>query len=162
MNATLMQTVFGGCGAGSAAGDLGIAILRVGIGVFIAYHGHGKVWNDEGFGPTTQFVEFVGTMGFPVPVLFAWMAALTEFVGGALIVLGLLTRPVALALAFNMAVAAFLAHRSAPLFATGQGASKEPALLYLLPFVFFVLAGAGRISVDHLILRTQRRSRQEP
>jgi putative oxidoreductase len=81
---------------------------------------------------------------------------LAEFVGGILIAIGLATRPAALALTFNMAVAAFVAHRSDPLF-MGGGAAKEPALLYLIPFAALVLTGAGRYSIDRIIAAGRRR-----
>jgi putative oxidoreductase len=113
-------------------------------------HGMSKVWGPGRFGPPSQLVEGVDHLGFPFPVLFAWCAALTEFLGALLLAAGLLTRPAALALSFNMFVAAFMAHRSDPFFAM-QGPSKEPALLYLLPFLLFVFTGAGRFSADRLI-----------
>jgi putative oxidoreductase len=143
---SIKPLLFGGPGSSTLLGDVGLAIARVGIGMLLAWnHGYGKVWGEQGFGPSDKFIAGVTQLGFPAPTLFAWCAALTEFLGAILLALGLLTRPVAAILCFNMAVAAFGTHLH-------QGLSKqEPALMYLLPFAMFALVGAGRISVDHLI-----------
>jgi putative oxidoreductase len=152
MKNLLKNLLFGGPGAGSVIGDFGLAILRIGIGLMMALgHGYGKVFHDGALGPPQMLVDGVTAMGFPAPYAFAWCAALAEFAGALLLAVGLFTRPAALALTFNMGVAAFVVHRADPLFMTGQGASKEPALLFLLPFVFLLFAGAGRFSLDRLI-----------
>jgi putative oxidoreductase len=156
MKATLKNLIFGGPGSASRVGDAGLLLLRL-TGLMIAIgHGMSKVIGEGRFGPPEQLVAGVTKMGFPVPTAFAWGAALAEFVGGILIAIGLATRPAALALTFNMAVAAFVAHRSDPLF-MGGGAAKEPALLYLIPFAALVLTGAGRYSIDRIIAAGRRR-----
>ncbi|MEM8875023.1 MAG: DoxX family protein [Planctomycetota bacterium] len=149
----LIPILFGGAGASTLLGDVGLAILRVGTGLLIAAHGLPKIPPSEGF------IGMVEGLGFPAPALAAWGAGITELVGGVLLALGLLTRPVALALVGNMAVAAFLAHADDPLLLKptridGAGyytAGKEFALLYLLPFVAFALLGAGKTGVDMFI-----------
>jgi putative oxidoreductase len=114
-------------------------------------HGMGKVIGEGRFGPPPQFVEGLAKMNVPAPTVAAWCSALAEFVGGALLAIGLLTRPAALALTINMLVAAFVAHASAPWFSTGTGPAKEPALLFLVPFVALLMTGPGRYSIDRLI-----------
>jgi putative oxidoreductase len=114
-------------------------------------HGMSKMFGDGRFGPDPQFAEGLAKMNVPAPTLAAWCAALAEFVGGALLAVGLLTRPAALALTINMAVAAFVAHASAPWFMSGQGPAKEPALLFLMPFIALLLTGPGRFSIDRAI-----------
>ncbi|WP_428938612.1 DoxX family protein [Fontivita pretiosa] len=161
MKPVIRKLLFGGEGAATVFADIGLTILRLGTGLGISLgHGLGKVWGPEGFGPSPQFVAGVQGLGLPLPTAFAWLAALTEFAGGLLLAAGLFTRPAALFLSINMAVAAFVVHADAPLFMTGQGAAKEPALLYLLPFVFFIFAGGGWFSVDHLLVGTGRASRR--
>jgi len=120
-------------------------------------HGMSKVFQPGHFGPPEQFVQGVAKMGFPAPTLFAWLSALAEFLGGLLIAMGLLTRPAAAVLAFNMAVAAFVTMLHAPFVSSGGGASKEPALLYLLPFLLLIATGAGRYSFDFLWRRSFER-----
>lgn len=153
----IRNILFGGLGAATTFGDIGLAIARIGIGgLMAAGHGYGKIFHDKGFGPDADMVQGVGEMGFPMPVLFAWLAALAEFLGGILIALGLMTRPVAFALTFNMAVAAFIAHGKDPLLLKSGMPAKELALLFLLPFLMFFFTGAGRFSLDALLRRTRR------
>ena len=159
MKSTMKNLLFGGPGSASPVGDVGLLLLRL-VGLMMAIgHGMSKIIGDGRFGPPEQVVAGVQKMGFPAPTAFAWGAALAEFLGGILIALGLLTRPAALALAFNMAVAAFVAHGGDPLFMSGKGAAKEPALLYLIPFAALALTGAGRYSIDRLI--AARRPRKD-
>lgn len=77
-------------------------------------------------------------------------AGLLEFIGGILIVIGLFTRPTALILCGEMAVAYFLVHakRPGPLPIQNGG---ELAVLYAFFFLWLVFAGAGAISVDAAI-----------
>lgn len=120
--------------------DLGMFVLRVFAGGAMAYaHGLGKIPPSEGL------INGVTALGFPVPVIFAWSAALAELIGGGLIALGLYTRISSLFLGFTMAVAAFGAHAADPF------QKQEMALLYLAVCIFFMLAGAGNWSLDKII-----------
>ncbi|HLL90878.1 MAG TPA: DoxX family protein [Tepidisphaeraceae bacterium] len=149
MARNLKPLLFGGAGGASTFADLGLLLLRVTIGTFMAFgHGMGKLPFLGGELP----VGGVTKLGFPAPTLFAWLLALTEFVGGLLLAIGLLTRPAAFAIMFGMGVAAFVAHGNDPWFARG-GPSKEMAMLFLVPALLFVLAGAGRFSIDALFNR---------
>ncbi len=150
----IKNLLFGGAGATTRFGDIGLLILRAGTGLLMAYgHGLSKVYSNGSVGISDQLVSGVKAMNFPAPTAFAWMAALTEFLGGILLALGLMTRPVALALTFNMAVAAFGVHGKDPL------AVKEMALLYLLAFQVFVFTGAGRFSLDKFLRKSSAAAR---
>jgi putative oxidoreductase len=151
MNA-LKRFVFGGAGGANLWSDIGLAILRIAIGLMMAFgHGKGKLFTDAGFGPPERFVSGVAKLGFPAPNFFAWCAGLTEFIGALLLAVGLITRPVAIILCLNMAVAAFGTHWGDPIFKGSTPSYKEPALLYLAPFLMFACTGAGRFSADHFI-----------
>ena len=89
--------------------------------------------------------EQVAQMGFPAVGFFALAACLGEFVGGVLLVLGLLTRPSAGVLAFIMGMAAFRFHGVTPI--TGMHIAQG----FFWLFVVFVALGAGRLSVDHAL-----------
>jgi putative oxidoreductase len=102
-------------------------------------HGLGKVQNPD------KIIAGAEGMGFPVPMLFGWAAILSEFLGGILLALGLLTRPVAVFIGITMAVAAFIAHGADPF------GRKEMALLYLGIMLLFACVGGGRLSIDKLI-----------
>lgn len=127
-------------GSLSRTADIGLLILRVFAGLALAFgHGMGKM------PPSERFVERVSAMGFPGGELFAWLAALAEVVGGFLIALGLLTRPVAVFVACHMAIVAAVAHANDPF------SGKEKALLFLAIFISFAFTGAGRNSLDALV-----------
>jgi len=67
--------------------------------------------------------------------------------GATDLILGLGTRFAAIPVVIAMGVAALVVHANDPLL-MGQGASKEPALLYAIPFLALVFTGGGRFSVD--------------
>jgi uncharacterized membrane protein YphA (DoxX/SURF4 family) len=68
--------------------DVGLALLRIVVGLaFMTIFE--KVMPREGvWGPQQWFIDDVTNMGFPMPVLFAWLAVLSEFVGGFLLIAG--------------------------------------------------------------------------
>ena len=138
---TLRAFLFGS-GDTSQSTDLGLLVLRVGVGLTMAFaHGLGKIPPSEGF------IGAIGMLGFPVPVVFAWAAALSEFLGGLFIAVGVLTRPAAVMLAVTMAVARFVQHGADP-FADG-----ELALVYLFAAAALAFTGAGRYSIDQMFWR---------
>lgn len=123
--------------------DLGILVLRLGFGLSMALgHGLGKM------PPSEKLIEGVGDMGFPVPFIFAWLASLSEFLGGLLIAAGLFTRPAALMWTFTMATAAFIRHADDPF------GTKEKALLYLTVGICLLFTGAGKYSLSKVLFKT--------
>ncbi|CAA2144117.1 DoxX family protein [Methylobacterium bullatum] len=114
-----------------------LSVLRIVAGVLFLEHGTQKLF------------------GFPVrldggvaPALFTlfWFAAVLEIVGGALIVLGLFTRPVAFILSGQMAFAYFIAHApKSPFPALNRG---DAAILFCFLFLYLAAAGAGPWSLD--------------
>jgi putative oxidoreductase len=75
--------------------------------------------------------------------------------GGALMFLGLLTRPVAFILAGQMAWAYFQAHAPRSFWPVLNGG--EPAMLFCFIWLFFAAAGPGVLSLDAVIWRRRRR-----
>ena len=82
------------------------------------------------------------------PPMFSqfWFAGVLETFGGALIVLGLFTRPVALLLAGEMAVAYFQAHFPRSFWPIQN--MGEPAVLFCFIYLYLFAAGAGPWSID--------------
>ncbi len=116
---------------------LGLLWMRLLMGTGIAYHGYGKL-----FGGMEKFTGYITHLNLPMPELMAWMAALSEFGGGLLIVFGLGTRFGALLVFGTMTVAAFMAHAGDPLM------KKELALAYWTMAGTLMLTGAGKFSID--------------
>ena len=86
----------------------------------------------------------------------AGIAGLLEIVGGALMLIGLFTRPTAFVLSGEMAFAYFIGHASkgnalVPLLNGG-----ELAVLYCFVFLYFAVAGAGAWSVDAMRASSRR------
>jgi putative oxidoreductase len=126
--------------------DWGFLILRLSVAVMLAtFHGWGKFTGATAYifgGQEWGFPKFVGSIGFPLPTFFAVSAAFAEFLGCLLLALGLFTRYAAGLVAITMSVAVFYHLR------TDLG--FELAGLYLVSSLFFVFAGPGRYSLDHL------------
>ncbi|MCG6928868.1 MAG: DoxX family protein [Acidobacteria bacterium] len=146
----------------SLSKDLALLLLRLsGLGLALA-HGYGKVLALSG-GQGDRFVEGVASLGFPLPGLFAWAAALAEFLGGLCVALGLGTRVAAAFAGFAMFVAAFVRHHAFQHLLVAVGVMRaseetvrswgnpELALLYLLAFATLVLTGGGRFSLDRVL-----------
>jgi putative oxidoreductase len=101
-----------------------------------------------------------------MPIVFAWLAALAEFVGGLCIALGIGTRIAAGFAAFTMFVATFFRHRllqhilvwlgtmSPPEDVVASWGSPERAATYMLIFIALILMGGGRFSLDRLVKRS--------
>jgi len=85
------------------------------------------------------------------PLTQVGFGGLLEVVGGAAILIGLLTRPVAVVLAGEMAVAYWQFHAPGSIFPTVN--MGIPAVLYCFFFLYLVFAGAGAWSVDGWIAR---------
>lgn len=81
-------------------------------------------------------------------------AGMLELFGGAMLFFGLFTRPVALILSGEMAVAYFLRHAPRNFWPILNGG--ELAALYCFLFLYFAAAGGGAWSLDAL-MRTRRR-----
>ena len=123
-----------------------LLLLRITVGVILFIVGAGKVlgWFG-GFGMQTTINFFVTKEGFSV--LLAYLSSYTEFIGGILLVVGLLTRPVALAVVINMAVATIV---SLP---RGFVAGAAYPFSFMISAVIILLAGPMLISLDSLIFR---------
>ncbi len=118
--------------------DVALLALRLWFGLAMAgAHGLGKMKS------LATFTAKVGEKGVPFPEILGPAAALSEFGGGLLIALGLLTRPAATFAAITMVVAAFHIHALDPF------AKKELALSYAVAYLVILVAGPGRFSIDH-------------
>lgn len=84
--------------------------------------------------------------GLPPAFSLFWIGAVMEFVGGLLILVGLLTRPVAFLLAGEMAVAYWMFHAPQNFYPALNGG--DAAILYCFVFLLLVFTGPGAWSID--------------
>ena len=126
-------------------------VLRVPVGIILIAHGAQKLFGWFGGYGLEGTGQFVASLGLEPGYLMALLAGSAEFFGGLALVLGILTRPAALMSAFTMAVAMFTAHIGNGLFMANNG--YEYALTLLVVSAALAIQGAGRFSLDALLLR---------
>ncbi|SEM47918.1 putative oxidoreductase [Pseudoxanthomonas sp. GM95] len=127
---------------------LGPLLVRLVFGYFWAETGWAKLHNLDFF--TARFVEW----GIPLPAFSAALCAGTEFIGGVLILIGLATRLTMIPMLINMLVALIVV--VLPGISTLDEFVELDEVLYVTLFVWLLIAGPGRASVDHLIARAWR------
>ncbi|MEP0918723.1 DoxX family protein [Leptolyngbya sp. DQ-M1] len=118
------------------------AILRTVLGIMMIHNGLDKFADIEGFAHA-----YVEVIGLPFPIVFSYLAALTETIGAPLLVIGFLTRPAALGLFGTMCVAMYHHILVAGLNLT----YLELSAIYAACFLVFAVNGAGLFSTDALI-----------
>ncbi len=101
-------------------------------------------WSD-----ISSVADWLGTLGFPLPTLSAYLAASTELLGVAFLALGLFTRFISLPLIVVMIVAITTVHLANG-FSAGDNGFEVP-LYYMLFLGIFASFGAGKISLDYLL-----------
>ena len=120
-----------------------LSLLRIASAYMFILHG------------TAKFFSFPVAMGGGAPSGIYLAAAILEVGGGLLLLLGLLTRPVAFILSGQMAVAYFMAHASQgnALFPIANGG--ESAALFSFVFLYLAAAGGGAWSLDNLLCKSR-------
>jgi putative oxidoreductase len=130
----------------SPAIDLGLLVLRIVLGLYMAAHGAQKLFGwfgGHGLAGTAGFFEQIG---FRPGHVFAMTAAGTELLGGILVAVGLLG-PIGPALMLSvMIVAIESVHRPYGFFATQNGV--EMPVLYAAGAFALALTGFGAFSLD--------------
>jgi putative oxidoreductase len=127
----------------------GAFFLRLVLGTAMIYHGYDKVIPHGGFhgGNTFSALDhhshFVASLGFPY--WLGYVSALTEFIGGILILLGLLTRFAAFLIACNMLVAIVMVNRH-----HGYSGSEYSLALFVIALML-LFYGAGACALDRKI-----------
>ncbi|GCE22858.1 DoxX family protein [Dictyobacter kobayashii] len=129
--------------------SIGLLILRVVVGLLLAGHGSQKLFGwfgGHGFAGTTGWLK---SQGFAPAWFWTLLGTLGEFVGGLLLVLGLLTPLAAVAIIASMLMAVVRFHWSSGLWST-QGGYEYPLVLMFVGLAV-ALTGPGAYSIDALI-----------
>jgi putative oxidoreductase len=126
-----------------------LGVLRIVTAYLFIPHGTAKLFGvpHQAMFDGLQLVSLLG------------LAGVLEVFGGALILIGLFTRPVAFILCGFNAVAYFMAHGSQGNVLLPMLNQGELAVLYCFVFLYLVFAGAGAWSVDSMCLRTSAAAR---
>ena len=116
-----------------AAGYL-LSLMRIVVALAFMQHGTDKLFGFPDFGGSPD------ALTVPLGIL--------EFGGGALVLLGLFTRPLAFLLSGEMAVAYWWVHAPGSFFPLKNGG--EAAMLYCFAFLYLAAAGGGDWTLDAL------------
>ena len=134
---------------GDPRSEAALAIRRVGVGVVVAtLHGWHKViegWHHLTAAGEWPLLHDTIHLGFPLPAVFATLAALSQFIGGSLLAIGAFTRVAAFLVASTMATAVVFNLQVG-------GPDAQLAALYALVTGTFVVTGGGRWSVDRRLV----------
>jgi len=109
----------------------GLLALRVAVGIVFIRHGWLKLTGIDGV------EQMVASIGFPLPVFFAWVLALVEFVGGIAVLVGAYLRVASKLLALDMLIALLLVHSHTAF------AQAELAIVLLGGVLALFLLGGG-------------------
>jgi uncharacterized membrane protein YphA (DoxX/SURF4 family) len=139
--------LFGGNQQNFISQNIGFLLLRFFVGlalctVFEKFFPKDGIW-----GPQEWFIQDTANMGFPFPIFFAWIAVLSEFFGGILLMLGLFTRPAALLNVLVTFTATFIYHDG------DIGNSGLTSFFFMIMCICILLFGPGKFSLDYFINR---------
>ena len=122
--------------------NVGLLIMRVGIGCIFIIHGIPKILG--GFGTWKWLGSQMAHVGITfLPIMWGFLAAVTTLFGGMLLALGLRVRPVCVLLAFTMFIAFTMHFKQGDSFQT-----YSHALSLLIIFIGLFFTGGGRYALD--------------
>ena len=135
--------------------DWTLTLLRLAAGIMILAHGLQKTlgW----FGGPGFSAQMAGFEQMHIPAIFAFLAIMTEFLGGLGLILGALTRIAALGLAVDMTVGVYLVHWHNGFFMNWSGHQKgegfEFHILVVAMAIVLMARGGGAASVDRALAK---------
>lgn len=137
-----MRSIFN-CNCSARYGSLAPFVLRVVTGLIFAMHGYQKFQ-----GGLPGVAEFLGSLGFPMATLFAFLLIAAELIGGIFLILGVFTHWTAKILAFVSLVALLTVHAGKGFFISNGG--YEFILLLLAATISLAITGPGRWTLKSL------------
>ena len=131
--------------------NIGILILRIGIGCMFLFHGAPKMfggpekWEGLGMAMSSVGIRFM-------PAFWGFMASFAEFFGGICLILGLFFRPACILLTITMAIAASM-HLGKGDGLRGASHAIEDGIVFLS----LILIGPGTYSLDEMFRPSEER-----
>jgi putative oxidoreductase len=128
--------------------NLALLILRVGTGIIFIPHGYPKMsgrGNEEKHS-RASLTKSIAALGLPFPYALATVVGTIEFIGGWMLIFGLLTQWVAVAEAFVMLVAA-----GRNFFQKSFVGSADFPFSLLVAMIALALLGGGALSLDRIL-----------
>jgi putative oxidoreductase len=121
-------------------------LLRAGLGAILVVHGLQKFIGWFGGAGIERTAQLLAKFGYPEPLAITYLVACVELFGGALLVVGLFVRPVAVAMVIFML---FAVHYTATVsgFIWFRGGCEYSLAILFISF-YYLIHGAGPISVD--------------
>jgi putative oxidoreductase len=124
--------------------------LRIGLGAILIPHGLQKLFGWFGGLGLAKFAVIFANIGYKPGLFWVIVVGLTETVGGLLLILGLFTRPAALAVVIFMLNAIYVTSAKGFFWTAG---GFEFSLLILLVALYFLVRGGGACSLDRKLGR---------
>jgi len=118
--------------------------IRLIIGFHLIYGVQDNVFS---YARMEEFAEFLRVRGVPFPLFSAFLSAYAQFICGILFIVGALTRYAAIVMIINFIAALLIAHRA------DTYPRMFQALMMLFASLFFLVYGAGKLSVDNMLER---------
>jgi putative oxidoreductase len=124
--------------------------LRIGLGAILIPHGLQKLFGWLGGAGLAKFAVIFANIGYKPGLFWVVVVGVTEALGGLLLILGLFTRPAALAVVIFMLNAIWVTSAKGFFWSAG---GFEYSLLILLVALYFLVRGGGACSLDRKLGR---------
>jgi putative oxidoreductase len=124
--------------------EYGVVFIRLAVGFHLVYGTQDNVFS---YARMEEFAAFLSARGVPFPLFSAFLSAYAQFVCGLLFIVGLATRYAAVVMIINFVAALVIAHVG------DTYPNMFPALMMLAAACFFLLHGAGKLSLDGVLER---------
>ena len=122
--------------------EYGVVFIRLIVGFHLIYGTQDNVFS---YVRMEEFASFLSVRSVPFPLFSAFLSAYAQFICGFLFIVGLATRPAGAVMVINFIAALIIAHIGD----TYQ--NMFPALMMLASACFFLLHGAGKLSIDSML-----------
>lgn len=126
--------------------EYGVIFIRLIVGFHLIYGTQDNVFS---YARMEEFASFLSARSVPFPLFSAFLSAYAQFICGILFIVGLATRYAAVVMIINFIAALIIAHIGD----TYQ--NMFPALMMLASASFFLLHGAGKLSIDSMLERRE-------